>query len=156
MNKDNDEVQHHCGEPRGQSAFRDDLWLQRRKLGKAARSGYTAALKDHGVRGTGYGVCSNQLYRGYNDRDANEWRAAIGLPPGQPLRDYLQTADLVWIAAAETLAERNIRRRGQRGVAACASTSFLAGRQIKELLASPEPTSPMAANQNDAGAEAAA
>lgn len=154
MNHHDDDVQRGYDPEPSHSDFRDALWRQRRKLGKAARADFTDSLRDHGVRGSGYGTCTNKLYVGYVGMTAPEWRAAIGAPAGASLRDHLPTWDLVWVAACESLSARDIRAMGVRGIRNCASVAMSAGRRIRNLLQSSQ--SPLAAaNENDAHNDAA-
>ncbi len=111
-------------------------WLLKRVQGKVARSRLTAALKDHGVTGQGYGRCTNAIYRPILGGTKSEVCRANGIEPSPKvsLRDLMSIEQLTATAMAELVAAKQITKFNIRGNAPCESECHRAARNVAALL----------------------
>lgn len=112
----------------------DNEWAGVRALSRSKRTEYTKTLQDHGVAGSGYGSCTNAIYVGLFDKDANSLKKAKGLKPSANLRDKMSTDELVFTMAAETLAKNRIDYEDARGNEECRKASRRSAGYIKKAI----------------------
>ncbi|HEX3920467.1 MAG TPA: KilA-N domain-containing protein [Caulobacteraceae bacterium] len=99
-------------------------WAGTRALSRSVRNQYTNTLRDHGAKGQDYGMCTNTLYSVLFDRNAKQLRSKKGVPAKSNLRDAMNTSELVFVMAGETLsAERIIEERSSGGEECRVATS---------------------------------
>src|SRR5690348_6175690 len=93
-------------------------WIAKRSLSRAARLGYTATLKNHGVAERGhYAECTNATYRALFGKTAAQLKKEKGNP--QKLRDAMDTKELVTVAFAEVHASDRIEDEQCSGFVEC-------------------------------------
>lgn len=112
----------------------DNEWAAVRALARSKRVSYTNTLRDHGVTGRGYPLCTNAVYRQILDGTAQQLKAARGLPSKANLRDDLDTDDLSFVMAAEVLAADRIRDEDRHGNYDCADASKRSAGFIREAV----------------------
>lgn len=105
-------------------------WIAKRSLGRSARLGYTATLKQHGVvEPKHYAECTNATYQGLFGKSAAQLKKAKGLPAkGAKLRDAMDMKELVTVSFAEVMSSERIEDEECRGFGEChAATRKVAG-----------------------------
>lgn len=112
----------------------ENEWAGRRAMGRTARKRYTATLQEHGVRGPGYGRCTNAIYVGLFGEDANGLKAARGVPKTGSLRDHMDTSELTYTMASESLASERIEEENCWGTKECADASQRSATFIHEAI----------------------
>lgn len=87
----------------------DNQWVGVRALGRSKRVEFTAVLQEHGVEGIGYALCTDAVYEGLFDANAQQLRVDKGLvKKSAKLRDAMDTDELVSVMFAESLARSRI------------------------------------------------
>lgn len=112
----------------------DNEWAAVRALARAKRVGYTDTLKAHGVVRDGYPKCTNAVYQEILSGTARQVLARKGLPAGTNLRDYLDTDELSFVMAAETLATGRINEEDCQGNDECTRASARSASFIREAI----------------------
>jgi hypothetical protein len=104
-------------------------WMAKRSMSRAARLGYTATLKDHGVvEPPHYGECTNATYHGLFGKTAKELKQDKGVVGKRPLRDAMDLKELATISFAEVLSTDRIEEEDCRGFGECRdATAKVAG-----------------------------
>lgn len=106
-------------------------WAGVRALSRSKRNEFTSTLQAHGVEGGGYGLCTNAVYEGLFDENAEQLKATKGLTKKSAiLRDAMDTDELVSIMFAETLSRKKIEEDDLNGNRQCVdatrqSTTFV-------------------------------
>lgn len=95
-------------------------FVEARLEGIPARRTFTDVLKEHGVEGNGYGVCTNAIYRPLLGGTAKELRAARRLPPSAEVRDAMNPTELAKLRLTELLAAERIAADQTSGTDPCA------------------------------------
>lgn len=98
------------------------------------RRNFTDVLKDHGVNGKGYMLCTDCTYAGLFGRRAYELRAMMGLPANANLRDHLEGVDLGAIVLVEALAAKRIEVSLALGTDACVEVTVEAARLVANMI----------------------
>ncbi len=96
-------------------------WLAKRLLGKLKRNEFTDTLKEHGVEGKGYPICTNDIYLGLWEKDAlalKREQSKGGIVVTNP-RDHFNTDELVTVMFAEVAAKKDIEKNDWNGNQAC-------------------------------------
>jgi KilA-N domain len=96
-----------------------NLWVASRAEARAIRNGYTTTLRDHEVKGRGYGDCTDEAYRKLFDAPAWQLRQQRGLPKGTNLRDKMDIVELAAIKLTEAMATQRITVEDSRGNVEC-------------------------------------
>ena len=113
------------------SSPEDNQWAGVRALGRSKRNEFTAVLQEHGVDAKGYALCTNAVYTGLFDANAQQLRIDKGLmTKSGSLRDAMDTDELVSIMFAETLSRKRILDEDAAGNTQCVkaterSTTFV-------------------------------
>ncbi len=79
-------------------------WAAVRALGRFKRKRYTDTLKAHGVVNYGYAQCTDEAYRKLFDATTKALKTSRDLTASDNLRDNMETDELVYVMAAESLA----------------------------------------------------
>lgn len=108
-------------------------WLKKRLDGKVARLEFTATLKEHGVKGYGYGVCSDQINLGIIGQTSREFREERGIKKSE-VRDNMSHEQLAALELAEMVAARKIKEEDIHGNAKCAKKCGDIAHGIKEAI----------------------
>jgi hypothetical protein len=109
----------------------DNQWVGVRAMGRAKRNEFTSVLQSHGVTGSGYAQCTEAVYTGLFDANAQQLRIDKGLlKRSASLRDAMDTDELVSIMFAETLSRKRIVDEDAAGNSQCVkaterSTAFV-------------------------------
>lgn len=120
-----DEVRHNASKKK-------DRWSETRRLGVDRRKDFTASLSDHGVvDGKDYARCTNAAYRSLFGATASVLKAQRKVPARSSLRDRMSTAELSYLAAAETLAAERIEDENPHGPDACAKATSKSSDRIR-------------------------
>lgn len=98
-------------------------WLEARLVGKRTRHTFSDNLKEAGVQGYGYAVCTNAVYEPVLGADAKTLKQQRNLPikssnlpiKSSNLRDTLTLKELNDLETAERIAAGQIKRTGVRG-----------------------------------------
>lgn len=99
------------------------------------RRNFTDVLKDHGVNGKGYMLCTDGTYVELFGRRAYEIRVMMGLPANANLRDHLDGVGLGAVVLVEALAAKRIEVKLAIGTEACIEVTIEAARQVAKLIA---------------------
>jgi len=105
-----------------------------RVTGMVARADYTRVLKEHGVEGYGYGLCTNAVYKGLFDMEAKQIREAAGLPAKANVRKHMTTERLVDVMFAERLASKRIADNDDHGNLSCSLRCHEAATEVRALV----------------------
>jgi hypothetical protein len=109
----------------------DNQWVGVRALGRSKRVEFTAVLQEHGVEGIGYALCTDAVYEGLFDANAQQLRVDKGLvKKSAKLRDAMDTDELVSVMFAESLARSRIVDEGRIRETASASRRPSAARPL--------------------------
>ncbi len=109
----------------------ENEWAGTRAIGRSKRREFTAVLQEHGVAGVGYALCTDAVYTGLFDANAQQLKIDKGLmTKAGNLRDKMDTDELVSIMFAETLSKKRIQDEEASGNSQCIraterSTSFV-------------------------------
>jgi hypothetical protein len=110
-------------------------WMAKRSMSRAARLGYTATLKDHGVTERfGYAECTNATYRGLFGKTAKQLREAKGLGKNSKLRDALDLKELATVSFAEVLSTDRIEEEDCRGFSECHRATAKVAGAVKTMI----------------------
>jgi KilA-N domain len=102
----------------------DNEWAGVRALGRAQRIDLTATLKNHEVtQPVEYAKVTNATYTGLTGKTAAELKRSKGLKKSANLRNAMSTKELVFVMAAEQLAQERIEDENSRGVVRCSSAA---------------------------------
>ncbi|MDV4160569.1 KilA-N domain-containing protein [Rhizobium leguminosarum] len=98
----------------------DNQWVGVRALGRAKRNEFTSVLQSHGVEGKGYALCTDAVYTGLFDANAQQLKIDKGLARRSAnLRDAMDTDELVSVMFAESLSRKKIQDEDTIGNAQC-------------------------------------
>lgn len=110
------------------------VWLEKRLQGKAARRQFTDTLKDHGVTGIGYGRCTHAIQTPIMGGSKTHICKTRGLNKNANLRDQMSMEELVATSMAELVASKTIAQSGVRGNTPCAQKCRWAAEKVASLL----------------------
>ncbi len=112
----------------------DNEWAAKRALGRSVRLSYTAELKDRGVHGYEYGLCTNETYVGLFNRTASELKADKGLARTASLRNKMSVNELVKVAFSEVLSVERMEAEESRGFTQCRLATRVAASSVRRAL----------------------
>ena len=121
----------------GRSALpetKEDRRTAARIQGKLARNLLTATLKDHGVSGSGFALCTNATYQPLLGGTAKEVKAQRGLAVSANLRDQLSPLELAAVFFAEAKADAAIQSENRQGTNACVAACRESAILVKTIL----------------------
>lgn len=98
------------------------------------RHKFTATLKQHGVEGNGYGICTNGIYEPILGKNAEAKKAQLALKKHERLRDHLPRVERAAIKFAETLASDSIEKEKAHGTSECYVRCSVEARSVARLL----------------------
>jgi hypothetical protein len=105
-----------------------------RAMSRVRRVRYTDTLQDHGVKGFGYAKCTNEIYLQLLNGTAGRIRAQRNLAKKANIRDHLETDELSFVMAAESLASGRIEEEQRFGNNDCAEASGRSAGFIREAI----------------------
>jgi hypothetical protein len=110
-------------------------WIAKRSLSRAARLGYTATLKNHGViEPKHYAECTNATYNGIFGKPAAQLRKDKGVPANGNLRNAMDTKELVTVAFAEVMSSDRIEDEECRGFAECRNATGKVAGAVRNMI----------------------
>lgn len=117
----------------------ENEWAGMRALGRATRREYTDTLKNHGVKGSGFRECTDEIYKQLLGASAYQLRHQRQLPARANLRDEMTTSELSYVMATESLARDRIDDEDCQGNYECAvatsRSAYFIRRAIQDDLA---------------------
>lgn len=105
-----------------------------RAQSKVIRNNFTDGLKDHGVTGSGYALCTNAIYQPLFGTDAKGLRELKKLPQKANVREAMERRELVAVMFSEEVALARIEREQAKGNIECAKQSYGAAKETKTVL----------------------
>lgn len=105
-----------------------------RAQSKVIRNNFTDGLKDHGVTGKGYALCTNAIYEPLFGTNAKGLLALKNLPQSSNAREAMDRRELVAVMFAEEVALARIEREDARGNNECIQHSYTAATETKRVL----------------------
>lgn len=115
---------------------RSDEWISARFRGVLNRHKLTDTLKEHGVLGAGYAICTDAINKPILGGGAKEAKLARGLKPTANLRDNLSPVELSALDFAETMARQKIRDCQAHGNGECCAECGKAGEVVRRAMES--------------------
>ncbi|HNN54720.1 MAG TPA: KilA-N domain-containing protein [Novosphingobium sp.] len=109
-------------------------WVGVRALSRATRKDYTATLHQHGVKGSGYGACTNAIYEELFDNSAFQLRLRWKIQKHGSLRDSMGLSELTYLMAAESLAKDRIGEENSQGNFECTIASSRSAHFIRKAI----------------------
>ena len=99
-------------------------WAGVRALSRSKRNEFTSTLQAHGVEGAGYALCTDAVYTGLFDENAQQLKVTKGIvKKSGSLRDAMDTDELVSIMFAESLSRKKIETDELAGNRQCVSAT---------------------------------
>ena len=99
-------------------------WAGVRALSRSGRNEFTSVLQSHGVLGAGYALCTDAVYTGLFDENAQQLKATKGvIKKSGSLRDAMDTDELISIMFAESLTRKKIESDDLNGNRQCVSAT---------------------------------
>jgi hypothetical protein len=118
---------------------KDDGWILARMEGVVQRDRFTKALKENGVEGPGYAVCSDAINRAVLGGSARQIKRARGASEKARTRDHLDSLELAALRFVEAMVERRIcTTTTAKGNDACRRVCREAGVATQQAMASME------------------
>lgn len=111
-----------------------DIQIQMRLQGMEVRNQFTDTLKDHGVQGMGYPICTDNIYIGALGGTAKQLKQKRNLPSKANLRDNMSMVELTGTMFAEAMAAEKIEKEDRQGNNSCASACLTSGMIVKKSL----------------------
>jgi len=108
-------------------------WAGIRALSRSQRVAFTDTLKAHGVVERGYMNATEATYTHLLGAPSYELRRERGLKPGN-LRDQLNSADLSFIMAAESLASERIQEEERYGNTQCVEATGISALALRKAI----------------------
>lgn len=108
--------------------------LAARAQGKATRLHFTDVLKDHGVTGAGYALCTDAIYKPLLGGTAKQIKSERGLFEKANLRESMSRLELVASMFAEEVAINRIEITEAQGNRECQRHSKEAGEETKAVI----------------------
>jgi hypothetical protein len=105
-----------------------------RAQSKVIRNNFTDGLKEHGVTGKGYALCTNAIYEPLFGTNAKGLLALKNLPQSSNAREAMDRRELVAVMFAEEVALARIEREDARGNNECIQHSYTAATETKRVL----------------------
>lgn len=109
-------------------------WTAKRLQGKVRRNELTQTLKDHGVVGSGYALCTDAIYDPLLGGTAKVVKEIRNLPAKVNLREHMTEDELYTIGFAEMLSKRAIETKDINGNKPCAKECNAVARRVASIL----------------------
>lgn len=113
---------------------KSDDWIANRLKGIEQRKVFTSTLSRHGVTGSGYATCTNNVQEPILGKTTHLAKQERGLKSKDNLRDHLGNIETIGITLAEALAKENIELRNYQGNSQCATACLDAGSKIARAI----------------------
>lgn len=103
---------------------KSEAWINARLRSIASRHDFTDCLKEHGVKGYGYGKCTNAIYTPLFGGGADEVRRKLNITQSVSIRDNMSSLHLASVQFAEELAKEYIEDNQVFGNNRCERASY--------------------------------
>lgn len=108
-------------------------WMAKRSISRAARFGYTATLKEHGVREPQhYAECTNATYRALFGKDAKQLKREKGVT--KRLRDAMDLKELATLSFAEVMSSDRIDEEDCAGFVECRDATTKVATAVRTMI----------------------
>jgi hypothetical protein len=108
-------------------------WIAKRSMSRAARLGYTATLKDHGViEPRHYAECTNATYRSLFGKEAQQLKREKGVKGS--LRDAMDLKELATVSFAEVLSTDRIEDESCEGFVECRDATSKVATAVRDMI----------------------
>lgn len=113
---------------------KSDRWIAARFEGIQKRHAFTDTLKDHGVHGYGYSLCTDAIYKPLFGKTAKGIREERNLTTNSNLRDSMSAVELGATMLAELLATERLEVEHAMGNRQCYTNTMIASKNVaKEI-----------------------
>jgi hypothetical protein len=113
----------------------ENEWAGTRALSRSKRVEFTSVLQSHGVTGIGYALCTNAVYEGLFDANAQQLKVAKGiLTKSGNVRDKMDTDELVSVMFAESLSRKRIQDEDVLGNAQCVRATERSTKFVRQAI----------------------
>jgi hypothetical protein len=110
-------------------------WAGVRALSRSTRNKHTAILQDHGVIAPkDFANITNETYIALFGKRAKSLKAERGLKKNENLRDKMEQSDLIYVMAAENLANERIDQTNPHGPTPCQIAVRRSAQHIREAI----------------------
>jgi hypothetical protein len=110
-------------------------WAGVRALTRTTRNKHVAILADHGVKSPlDFAKITNETYLAIFDKTAKSMKTDRGLKKNDNLRDKMEISDLIYVMAAENLANERIDQTNPQGPTPCQIAVRRSASHIREAI----------------------
>lgn len=113
---------------------KSDRWIAARFEGIQKRHAFTDTLKDHGVHGYGYSLCTDAIYKPLFGKTAKGIREERNLTTHSNLRDSMSAVELGATMLAELLATERLETEHSIGNRQCYTNTIIASRNVAKAI----------------------
>ena len=113
---------------------KSDRWIAARFEGIQKRHAFTDTLKDHGVHGYGYSLCTDAIYKPLFGKTAKGIREERNLTTNSNLRDSMSAVELGATMLAELLATERLEVEHAMGNRQCYTNTIIASRNVAKAI----------------------
>ena len=113
---------------------KSDRWIAARFEGIQKRHAFTDTLKDHGVHGYGYSLCTDAIYKPLFGKTAKGIREERNLTTNSNLRDSMSAVELGATMLAELLATERLEVEHVMGNRQCYTNTMIASKNVAKAI----------------------
>lgn len=113
---------------------KSDRWIAARFEGIQKRHAFTDTLKDHGVHGYGYSLCTDAIYKPLFGKTAKGIREERNLTTNSNLRASMSAVELGATMLAELLATERLETEHSIGNRQCYTNTIIASRNVAKAI----------------------
>lgn len=113
---------------------KSDRWIAARFEGIQKRHAFTDTLKDHGVHGYGYSLCTDAIYKPLFGKTAKGIREERNLTTNSNLRDSMSAVELGATMLAELLATERLETEHSIGNRQCYTNTMIASKNVAKAI----------------------
>lgn len=113
---------------------KSDRWIAARFEGIQKRHVFTDTLKDHGVHGYGYSLCTDAIYKPLFGKTAKGIREERNLTTNSNLRDSMSAVELGATMLAELLATERLEVEHAMGNRQCYTNTMIASKNVAKAI----------------------
>lgn len=113
---------------------KSDRWIAARFEGIQKRHAFTDTLKDHGVHGYGYSLCTDAIYKPLFGKTAKGIREERNLTTNSNLRDSMSAVELGATMLAELLATERLEVEHAMGNRQCYTNTMVASKNVAKAI----------------------
>lgn len=113
---------------------KSDRWIAARFEGIQKRHAFTDTLKDYGVHGYGYSLCTDAIYKPLFGKTAKGIREERNLTTNSNLRDSMSAVELGATMLAELLATERLEVEHAMGNRQCYTNTMIASKNVAKAI----------------------